>query len=166
MCVYSMAGGVLGGVALATLAAHVPALVPSWCRPPAKAVVVSSASASAAASAAPKGVYVLLVQMKLNPAMGGAKAFKEAWAALAADVKANEPNCLSYELCEDTSDPNAVIIYERYVAQSDLDVTHNSGAVFKAFGKRINEGELKGLVLSREPKRFFLESNVGFMARD
>ena len=38
---YSMAGGVLGGVALATLAAHVPALVPSWCRPPAKAVAPS-----------------------------------------------------------------------------------------------------------------------------
>lgn len=147
ICMYSMAGGVLGGVALATLAAHVPALVPSWCRPRTH-----------------KKVYVLLVQMKLNPAMGGAKAFKEAWAALAADVKAREPNCLSYELSESTSDPNSIIIFERYVAQRDLEVTHNEGLVFKAFGKRLGEGELKGLVVSRE-KTFYVESDVGFMAR-
>ena len=149
---YSMAGGVLGGMVLAALAAHVPALVPSWCRP--KRI-----------GASPRRVYVLLVQMKLNPALGGAKAFKAAWAALAADVKANEPNCLSYELCEDAADPDSIIIYERYVSPHDLDVTHAAGAAFKAFGKRLNEGELKGLVLSREPKRFFWESTEGFMER-
>jgi len=147
VCMYSMAAGVLGGAALAALAAHVPALTPAWCRRP-----------------APKKVYVLLVQLKLNPAMGGARAFKEAWAALAEDVRKHEPACLSYELAEDTEDPNSIIIYERYLSKRDLDETHNSGAVFKAFGKRVGEGELKGLVVSKT-KNFFIESNVGFMSR-
>ena len=36
--------------------------------------------------------------------------------------------------------------------------------VLFAFGKRLGEGELKGLVVSRE-KTFYVESDVGFMAR-
>ena len=164
VCMWSMAGGVLGGVALAALAAHVPALTPSWCRPAAARKVAVASSSAATAEAPPRSVFVLLVQMKLNAAMGGAAALKAAWAALAEDVRKSEPNCLSYELCEDVDDPNSIIIYERYLHRSDLEGAHNSGAVFKAFGKRLGEGDLKGLVVSKS-KSFFVESNVGFMTR-
>jgi len=147
VCMYSMAGGVLGGAALAAVLAHLPYFTPSWCRPEAA-----------------KGVFVLLITMKLNAEMGGAKKFKEAWAALAADVKAREKNCLSYEVADSTEEADSIVIYERYRSRRDLEETHNSGVVFKAFGKRIHEGDLKGLVVSRT-RSTFVESNVGFMTR-
>jgi quinol monooxygenase YgiN len=147
VCMASMAAGVLGGAVLAAIAAHIPVLTPAWCKPEAATAV-----------------YVLLITMKLNPEMGGAKKFKEAWASLAADVKAKEKNCLSYEVADSSDEPDSIIIYERYKSKRDLDETHNNGVVFKAFGKRIHEGDLKGLVVSRT-RSTFIESNVGFMTR-
>jgi quinol monooxygenase YgiN len=140
-----LTGALVGGV-FVLAAAHVPWLIPSWCRTERKCV------------------YVLLVRLKLNPAMGGLKAFTEAWAPLAKDVLAKEPGCLSYELCSGESDENEIIIYERYASKSDLTETHNSGAAFKAFGKLLGEGGLKGLVLEKE-KATYWETNVGFMER-
>lgn len=140
-------GTFLGGLGVAAVAAHIPSLVPTWCR-----------------RASPRRVYVLLVRLKLNPAMGGSKAFQEAFKPLAQDVLRNEPRCLSYELCVGEEDENEICIYERYVEKADLVGTHNSGASFKAFGKRLGEGNLKGLVLSKEKMTFF-ETNTGFMDR-
>ena len=140
-------GSFVGGLGLAVAASHVPSLVPSWCR-----------------RAAPRRVYVLLVRLKLNPAMGGRRAFQDAFEPLAQAVQRNEPRCLSYEVSFGEEDENEVCIYERYVDKADLVGTHNSGAEFKAFGKRLGEGNLKGLVLSKE-KMAFVESNTGFMER-
>ena len=138
--------GALGGVALATLAAHVPALTPSWCRP-----------------RAGKAVYVLIVEMKLSAERGGVEAFKRAWAVLAADVKAREDRCLTYELSQSVDDPNSISIFERYVDQADLDVTHRAGVAFKEFGRQLSKGgALEGLVVSRS-MRTFRESGVGYM---
>ena len=111
-----------------------------------------------------KKVFVLLVSMKLDPAKGGVEVFKEAWAPLAADVKLREKNCLSYELCEGAEDKNSIIIYERYVARADLDGAHAEGLCFKAFGKRLGEGDLKGLVVERS-KHFYVETNIGYMTK-
>jgi len=47
-------------------------------------------------------------------------------------------------------DENEVIIYERYATKADLTDVHNSGAVFKAFGKRLGEQDLKGAVALRK----------------
>jgi quinol monooxygenase YgiN len=142
---------VAAGVLLSGIVAHVPVLrrlvTPKACTPGQE-----------------KRVFVLLVSMKLNPAMGGLQTFKEAWSRLAADVKKREPNCLSYELCAGEEDENSIIIYERYVSKADLTLTHNEGIAFKAFGKRLGEGELKGLVLEKS-KEFYVETNVGFMSR-
>ena len=143
--------GVAAGLLLSGIVAHVPVLrrlvTPKACAPGQE-----------------KRVFVLLVSMRLNPAMGGLKTFKEAWGPLAADVKKREPNCLSYELCSGEEDENSIIIYERYVAKVDLTSTHNEGVIFKAFGKKLGEGELKGLVLEKSKSTFY-ETNVGFMSR-
>lgn len=141
--------GVLGatlGAAFMLGLVHVKSLTPSWCLP------------------SKKRVYVLLVQMKLNPAMGGLETFKKAWKPLADDVRSKESNCLSYELCENEEDPNSIIIYERYTAKSDLTGQHNEGIVFKAFGKRLGEQDLKGLVIEKS-KSFYYETNVGYMSK-
>lgn len=55
---------------------------------------------------------------------------------------------LTQELAEE--DENEVIIYERYATKADLTDVHNSGAVFKAFGKRLGELDLKGAVALRK----------------
>jgi len=134
------------GAAIMLGLVHVKSLTPSWCLP------------------SKKRVYVLLVQMKLNPAMGGLETFKKAWKPLADDVRSKESNCLSYELCENEEDPNSIIIYERYIAKSDLTEKHNDGVIFKAFGKRLGEQDLKGLVIEKS-KSFYYETNVGYMSR-
>jgi len=134
-----------GGALAALLVAHA-GLTPSWCR------------------RERRGVYVLVVRLKLNPALGGVSAFKAAWAPLAADVRSLETGCLSYELAVREHDENEVIIYERYATKSDLEVVHNAGASFKAFGALLGEGALKGLVLEKS-KATYYETNVGFMTR-
>jgi quinol monooxygenase YgiN len=81
-----------------------------------------------------KRVFVLAVRLKLVP--GTVEAFKARWAVLAANCRSSaEPNCLSYELLVSESDPNEILIYERYIARSDLDVTHAEQPAFQAFGK-------------------------------
>jgi len=140
-----LAGSLVGAVALLGLV-HIKSLTPSWCL------------------SIKKRVYVLLVTMKLNPAMGGLETFKKAWKPLADDVRSKEPNCLSYELCENEEDPNSIIIYERYIAKSDLTGKHNEGIIFKAFGKRLGEQDLKGLVVEKS-KSFYYETNVGYMSK-
>ena len=140
------AAGVLFGAGLLLGLVHIKLLTPSWCLPN------------------KKRVYVLMVSMKLNPAMGGLETFKKAWKPLADDVRSKEPNCLSYELCENEEDPNSIIIYERYIAKTDLTGKHNEGVVFKAFGKRLGEQDLKGLVLEKS-KSFYYETNVGYMSK-
>jgi len=112
----------------------------------------------------PRRAYVLLVALQLDPAKGGFEALARAWEPLARAVRALEPDCLSYELCRDAEDENAAIIYERYRTKAALEEVHNAGAEFQAFGKRLGEGDLKGLVVAKS-KRFFHESNVGYMTK-
>ena len=85
-----------------------------------------------------KRAYVLAVFMKLAP--GTMEAFKRRWAPVAACCRsAREPGCLSYELSVAVDSPDELIIFERYVAKEDLDVTHRAQAEFKAFGKWLHE---------------------------
>lgn len=143
--------GLGAGLALAAAAAHCPQLLPPWCQPQPRRAPSHPA-------------YVLLVFLKLDPAKGGLAAFKRAWAPLAAAVRAREPNCWTYELAVDEHDSNRVCIIERYAAKSDLEVTHNSGEQFKAFGKLLGEGELAGLVLEKR-KEFYFETGLGYAAK-
>jgi hypothetical protein len=105
----------------------------------------------------PPKAFVLMIRLKFKP--GGRSRFIHRWSSLAQFVAAKEPNTLTYELAYSKADPElgkrdregraaaccalpssrpsayetgAAFIYERYVAEADLKVTHNSSAPFKA----------------------------------
>ena len=85
--------------------------------------------------------------------------FTNSWAPLAARVLRDEPNCLSYEMCNDNSDETKVIIYERYVSKRDLDGAHQQSLA----------EHKKTAVMGAAPqsKKFthFTETNIGHMDR-
>lgn len=107
-----------------------------------------------------KKAFVLAVRLKIKE--GTLDLFKEKWGALAKHCRSSEePNCLSYELCTEKDDPHSLLIYERYVAESDLTGTHNSSAPFKAFGKWLNE--ISGIVVEgSKSKAFYHEVSCGW----
>ena len=71
--------------------------------------------------------------------------FIEKWAPLARYCKENEPNTITYELSESTSDAEAIVIYERYPLRRHLTDVHNHSQPFKevradANGQRERQG--------------------------
>ena len=62
--------------------------------------------------------------------------FEAVFAALAAQVKANEPGCLSYALTKSRTDPQTYKVLELYADQDAL--THHGGTdYFKAAGPKL-----------------------------
>lgn len=99
-----------------------------------------------------KKAFVLAVRLRIKE--GTLELFKEKWGALAKHCRSSEePNCLSYELCTEKDDPHSLLIYERYVAESDLTGTHNASAPFKTFGKWLNE--ISGIVVEGSKSKAF-----------
>ena len=81
--------------------------------------------------------------------------------AIAAHCRSYEPSCLSYELYQDEHEPDSVMIFERYVTEQDLTVTHRQSAPFLALRQRTEEGQL----VKERWSRGYHESNVGFVSR-
>ena len=61
------------------------------------------------------------VTAKLTVAPGKEAAFEEAAKALAAQVNANEPGCVMYELYKSPKDASIYIFLEKYADQAALD---------------------------------------------
>lgn len=99
-----------------------------------------------------KRAFALAVRLRIKE--GTLELFKEKWGVLAKHCRSSEePNCLSYELCTEKDDPHSLLIYERYVAESDLTGTHNASVPFKAFGKWLNE--ISGIVVEGSKSKAF-----------
>ncbi len=104
------------------------------------------------------GVFVLAINLTFEtPA--DAQTFIDAWAPLAKYCKEHEPNTLTYEASIDDASGTEVLIYERYVAKTDLTV-HQKSAPFLAF----REHEAQKLVKTKSGKSFY-ETNVGYAGR-
>lgn len=79
-------------------------------------------------------------------------------------VRANEEGCLSYQLTISEEDPDAFIIFERYITKQYLEEVHFQSEQFKAFGAACKEAgvewESKSLVK-------YIEGGaaVGFMSK-
>lgn len=105
-----------------------------------------------------QAVHVLLCEFGFA-SKADRDSFSASWAPLARRVHRDEPNCLSYEMCNDNSDDTKVIIYERYVSKSDLDGAHQESLA----------EHKKTAVMGAAPltKKFthFTETNIGHMDR-
>ena len=93
-------------------------------------------------------VHVLLVNLKFS-SHEDREEWKGIWAELAARVKAEEPNCLTYVLSDSVEDDSVAIIYERYTTRGDLDNKHQEtlksfdlSSRWKALGKADPEATL------------------------
>ena len=85
--------------------------------------------------------------------------FKSLFTPLAAYVKRNEKNTLSYELCESDKDPNRVFLIERYKTKHDYLEIHRKSKQFLEF---------RGLFELMKDKytmdgHSYLESNIGYV---
>ena len=65
------------------------------------------------------GVFCLYIRVKLKPEM--VAEFKERFAVLANHVRENEPETVSYQLCESDQSPDEFMIVERYPSRAKLE---------------------------------------------
>jgi quinol monooxygenase YgiN len=103
-----------------------------------------------------KKPFTLVVRFQLKDQQAVDK-FNELFAPMAKYVLESEPNTLTYEAFYSLSHAHEVIIFERYVDESDLTVTHHQSEAFKQLGKGINEA---GIIQEAE-KRFYSEMQWG-----
>ena len=82
---------------------------------------------------------------------------------IAAHVRDFEPRCLSYELYEDTTDANRVMIFERYATEEDLTVTHRQSVPFLAL--RAKNQETNFAFVKEYKSTGYWETNTGFTSR-
>ena len=80
---------------------------------------------------------------------------------IAAHVRDFEPRCLSYELYDDTKDPNRVMIFERYATEEDLTVTHRQSVPFLTLRARSQEAQF----VKEYKSAGYWETNIGFVSR-
>lgn len=104
-------------------------------------------------------VFCLYIRVKLKPEM--VKEFLERWGILAAHVKANEPDTLSYELCRSDQNEDEFMIVERYPSRAQLETPHQQSEEFKAFKEWWTSS---GCVLEKSGMSC-LETGVGYMAK-
>ena len=84
-----------------------------------------------------------------------------AWSVIAAHCRSYEPSCLSYELFHDEKEPDSAIIFERYVTEEDLTVTHRQSAPFLELRRRATEGQW----VKESKSRGHHEAGIGFVSR-
>ncbi|KAK7202998.1 hypothetical protein BZA70DRAFT_89234 [Myxozyma melibiosi] len=106
-----------------------------------------------------KDSIVLSVEFELKP--GTRDRFLADAEVLAADVLANEPNCLSYYYMKSLDNPDKVGIFERYKTRHDIDVVHRGAEVFK----KIFGGFEKDGILVKRSIIECTDSGVGFLER-
>ena len=85
--------------------------------------------------------------------------FTASWSALAARVYRDEPNCLSYEMCNVIDDDTKVIIYERYKSRADLDGAHQ-----QSLAEHKKTAAMGAAPIERSFVHF-TETNIGHMDR-
>ena len=102
--------------------------------------------------------HVLLVELGFD-SEESRNSFTASWSPLASRVYKDEPNCLSYEMCNAVEDNTKVIIYERYATKADLDGAHQvSLAEHRKTAKMGAAPTLKKLT-------HYTETNIGHMDR-
>ena len=122
----------------------------------AAALLLNRAAKSRPKASHPK-IHVLLVNISFKSTEERSQ-WANWWRPLAAQVYANEPNCLSYEMSFAVDDPCAAIIYERYVSKADLDGPHQETlGGFVASASTPPE--------STKTLTHFTETNIGHMDR-
>ena len=104
-------------------------------------------------------VYCWLVHITFNP--GKKEQWLAAWTVIAAHCRTYEPQCLSYELFHDEADADSAIIFERYVTEEDLTVTHRQSAPFLELRRRATEGQW----VKESRSSGFHEAGIGFVSR-
>jgi quinol monooxygenase YgiN len=67
---------------------------------------------------------------------GKAQAFEDAFRELSAQVKANEPGCLAYQLTKSRSDPNTYKVLELYTGEEAV-THHGNTPYFQAAGPKL-----------------------------
>ncbi len=77
-------------------------------------------------------------------------AFEAAFTSLAAEVRANEPGNVAYQLCRSRTDPNTYKVLELYTDETALKA-HGSSDHFKAAGPAL------GAVLAGRPDVEYLD---------
>jgi len=82
---------------------------------------------------------------------GKAAEFEQAFTDLAAQVKANEPGCIFYQLTKSRTDPNTYKVLELYASQDDL-TAHGKSDYFRAAGPKL------GAVLAGRPEIEYLDA--------
>lgn len=82
---------------------------------------------------------------------GCEQAMNDALAAVAENVRLNEPDTLGFFVSQDASDPRVFTTYERFVDQAAMDRHNGSATVARFFGlaKPMLDGEVT-LVTARE----------------
>ncbi len=65
---------------------------------------------------------------------GTADSMRDALLAVAANVRANEPETVDFFVSQDASDPHVFTTYERFVDQAAMDRHNNSDVVARFFG--------------------------------
>ena len=77
--------------------------------------------------------------------------FEAAFSDLAAKVKANEPGCITYQLCKSRTEENTYKVLELYASQEAL-TAHGQADYFKAAGPKL------GAVLAGRPEIEYLDA--------
>lgn len=84
---------------------------------------------------------------------GSAAEFEAAFTALAAQVRANEPGNIAYQLCRSRADPNVYKVLELYASEEALNA-HGASEHFKAAGPAL------GAALAGRPDIEYLDAVV------
>jgi quinol monooxygenase YgiN len=122
-------------------------------------LILSLVSSLLAPAPAAMGVFCLYIRVKLKPEM--VAEFKERFAVLANHVRENEPETVSYQLCESDQSPDEFMIVERYPSRAKLEDPHQQSAPFKTFKEWwVNSG-----AVIEKSGMSCLETDIGFMAR-
>ncbi|MEW5301818.1 MAG: hypothetical protein WDW36_004653 [Sanguina aurantia] len=106
-------------------------------------------------------VCILLVTGKLKP--GHIGKFVELFTELEKHVRANEEGALSYQLSISEEDPDAFIIFERYITKQYLEEVHFKSEAFKMFGTACRAAGIE--YESKNITKYMEGSAVGYMAK-
>ena len=91
----------------------------------------------------------VIATMRIKP--GEAERFEQAFGELAAQVRANEPGNIAYQLCRSRTEPDTYKVLEIYRSEDDLKA-HGASDHFRAAGPSL------GAVLAGRPEVEYLDA--------
>lgn len=104
----------------------------------------------------PKKVFVLAVSLSFKD-VGERDKWINAWLPMVEQVKANEPGTISYELCMGDTEPQKLLVYERYVDKAAYEEVHRNSEAMLKFKQAT--ASIKAQVQGQS----YYETNHGFM---